>query len=403
MWFNRTFESLGNRNFRYMWLGMLLSMGAIQMQMLARGVLVYEIQDNRFIAAVVGMGFAPSLLIVSLYGGVIGERFERRMIIQLSQAFNALLAAIVAFLLIIDAVNWGYLLAVSVAQGAMFAMQMPARQAAIPTLVGRDRMSNAIALNAMAMGLMNLAGPSIGGLLYGLFGPETVYVTCAAMGILAVAMTGMLPRMYPAADAVKKRMLRSLADGFSYIGRDRLLMVLLVQSVIVAMLSMPVRMQIAVIGKDIYGSEPSGIGWLTAAAGVGGLIGAIGIAGLRTGQRRGLVLLISAVLSAAAIVLMGTLPIYAVGIGAMVGIGLGESGRWALGQSLIMEQTEDAYRARVMSVLMMTFGLLPMGLLPLGAAMEGFGSQTAVLGMGIALMAVSAIFLLFSRSVRGLS
>jgi MFS family permease len=400
-WFHRTFDSLGNRNFRFMWTSMLLSTGAIQMQMLARGILVYEIQDNRFIAAVVGMGFAPSMLIVSLFAGVIGERFERRAIIQVSQALNVGLAVIVATLILFDAVNWGYLLGVSVSQGAMFAIQMPARQAAIPTLVGRDRMSNAIALNSVAMGLMNLVGPSLGGLLYGQFGPQAVYWTCAGIGMVAVGMTGMLPKMHPSGDMVRKRMLRTVADGFSYIGKNRLLMVLLVQSVVVAMLSMPVRMQIAVIGKDIYGSDPGGIGWLTAAAGVGALIGAIGIAGLRSGQRRGLVLMIAAVLSAVSIILMGSLPIYAVGIGAMVGIGLGESGRWALGQSLVMEQTEDDYRARVMSVLMMTFGLLPIGLLPFGAAMQEFGSQKAVLG--IALMAVSAVFLIFSKGVRRLS
>ena len=385
-----------------MWVGMLLSMGAIQMQMLARGILVYDIQDNRFIAAVVGMGFAPSMLVVSLFGGVIGEKFERRSIIQLSQLFNAGLALIVALLVITNTVNWGYLLAVSIAQGAMFAMQMPARQAAIPTLVGKERMSNAIALNSVAMGLMNLMGPSLGGLLYGQFGPEVVYFVCAGMGLTAVFFTSMLPRMYPSGDA-RKKMIQTLKDGFSYIGRSRLLMILLLQSVVVAMLSMPVRMQIAVVGEDIYGADPGEIGWLTAAAGVGALIGAIGIASLRSGQRRGLVLMLAAVVSATAIILMGSVPVYAVGIGAMVGIGLGESGRWALGQSLIMEQTEDEYRARVMSVLMMTFGLLPLGLLPLGAAMEIFGSQPAVLGMGIALMFMSGVFLVFSKGVRRLS
>lgn len=386
-----------------MWLGMLLSMGAIQMQMLARGVLVYDIQDSQFIAAVVGMGFAPSMLIVSLYGGVIGERFERRTIIQIGQLINAGLALIVAILVVADLVNWGYLLGVSLAQGAMFAIQMPARQAAIPTIVGKARMSNAIALNSVAMGIMNLVGPSIGGALYGLFGPETVYFTCAGMGITAVILTGMLPRMYPSGNSASQRMFQTVKDGFTYIGRNRLLMMLLLQSVVVAMLSMPVRMQIAVVGKDIYGSGPDGVGFLTAAAGVGALVGAVGIASLRSGQRRGLVLMIGAVLAAAAIILMGSIPIYAVGIAAMVGIGLGESGRWALGQSLIMEQTEDEYRARVMSVLMMTFGLLPLGLLPLGIAMEQWGSQTAVLGMGIALMIMSTLFLVFSAGVRKLS
>ena len=146
-----------------LWIGLLLSMGGFQMQMVARGILVYDITDDARITSIVALGFAPSLLIVSLYGGVIGERMERRNIIQVAQAANGALAGLVAVLIIFDAVSWQALLGVSVAQGAMFAFQMPARQAAIPALVGQERLSNAIALNAMAMGLMTLVAPGLGG------------------------------------------------------------------------------------------------------------------------------------------------------------------------------------------------------------------------------------------------
>jgi MFS family permease len=264
-------------------------------------------------------------------------------------------------------------------------------------------MSNAIALNAMAMGLMNLIGPTIAGLIYGVVNPEAVYFTVMGLGLIAVAFTSLLPRMYPSGDAAKKRMWQNLKDGLSYLRSRDILMLLLLQSVVVAMLSMPARMMIAVFAKDVYSANEVEVGILTAAAGVGGLIGALGIAGLRSGQRRGLVMMLAAVLSAISILLMGSLPYYAVGVAVMVGIGLGESGRWALGQALIMEQTEDQYRARVMSVLMMTFGLLPIGLLPLGASMEKYGAQQSVFVMGIMLMVASLLFLAFSKSVRRMS
>ena len=87
-----TFESLENRNFMFLWFGMVFSMGGIQMQILARGILVYDLTNNYFITGLVGMGFAPSLLIISLFGGVLGDLIDRKLIIQLSQFFNAIIS-----------------------------------------------------------------------------------------------------------------------------------------------------------------------------------------------------------------------------------------------------------------------------------------------------------------------
>jgi MFS family permease len=89
-------------------------------------------------------------------------------------------------------------------------------------------------------------------------------------------------------------------------------------------------------------------------------------------------------------------PVYAAGIVGMVGMGLAEQARWALGQSVMMENTSDEYRARVMSVLMMTFGMLPLGMLPLGYAMKEFGARPSVTVVAVLLtgFAVLSMFLL---------
>jgi MFS family permease len=313
------------------------------------------------------------------------------------------IALVIGVLLVFDVIHWLHLLGASIAQGAMFALQMPARQAAIPTLVGKERMGNAIALNAAAMGLMNLLGPALGGLIYGVFGPEAVYFTVAVMGLIAVLLTGFVPRLYPPVNAARKSAVNNIRDGFSYIQKNKLVRILIIQSVIIAVLSMPVRMLIPVFAKDVYGSNEAQVGYMAAAAGIGALVGSLGIANIREGQRRGLVVLASAILSGISILLLGSVPVYVLGVAVMVGVGLGESGRWALGQVLIMEKTDDEYRARVMSVVMMTFGLLPLGVLPLGAAIEAFGADTAVIGMAVMLLVAGTLFLMFSRNVRQLS
>lgn len=402
-WFVRAFDSLAVRDFRLLWLGMVMTMGGMQMQMVARGILAYEITDSRQLTGLIGIGFAPSMLLFSLFGGVVGERMERRSIIQVSQFLSALMTAAIGILIVTGALHWAHLLTVSVLQGAMFAFQMPARQAAIPALVGQDRVSNAVSLNAMAMSLMTVVSPGIAGLIYGLQGPEAVYFVITGMNLVAVLFTSMIPKMFPEPERVRQSMVRNIRAGFAYIKSKPLLQVLIVHGIIVALLSMPFRMLIAVFGEDVYGATPSQIGFLLVASGIGGLVGSVGIASLRSGHRRGWVLLSAAIVSGASLTLIATVPVYWVGIAAMIGIGLGESGRWALGQSLVMEHADNEYRSRVMSVMMMTFGLMPLGIYPLSLAMDLVGGEAATLGMAVMLLVAGVLFIVTQPRLRNLA
>jgi MFS family permease len=395
--FYHTFESvITNRDFRMIWFGMVLSMGGFQMQMVARGILVYNMTDDSLITGIVGMGFAPSLLIVSLYGGVLGDRVERRKLIQLSQAANGVFAGVVAILMFTGTLAWGHLFAVSVAQGAMFALQMPARQAAIPSMVGKDQLPNAFALNAMAMSMMTLIAPALAGVLYEVIGPENVYVLVCAVMLSAVVFTSLVPKMYPPESITKTSVIENIKGGFRYIGSNKLILNLMIYSVIVALLSMPFRMLVQVYAKDIYGSDASEVGILLTALGLGGLVGTLSIANLRKGHRRGWIVIGGAFVASASLGLIVAVPVYAAGVLGMVGMGLAEQARWALGQSLMMESTTDEYRARVMSVLMMTFGLMPLGMLPLGYAMKEFGARppVGVIATALLVFALASIVLM---------
>lgn len=399
-WFKHTFSSLDNRSFRFLWFGMLLSMGGFQMQMIARGILVYDITDDAFRSAVVSMGFAPSLLLVSLFGGVLGERMERRTLIQISQGMNALGAGVVAVLIITDQIIWQHLFIVSVVQGAMFSLQMPARQAAIPKLVGKERVGNAVALNAMAMSLMNIAAPGIGGLIYGIGGPQAAYLVVTGMMLVAVVITSMIPRMYPDGDVARDSVLHNIKGGFSYLKRNATVRALLIYSTVLALLSMPFRMLIPVFAADLYGVEPDGVGLFATMVGIGGVAASFLAAGLNRGQRRGLVFLAAGVIAGVSLLLIGLLPFYAVGAAMAIGVGFGETIRWGLGQALVMEETDDEYRARMMSLVMMSFGLMPAAVLPLGWAVEEYGAQTSAVGTAVVLLTASVLFFLFSGRIR---
>ena len=372
------------------------------MQGVARAILAYALTGDPLITGLVGVGWAPTLTIVSLFGGVIGDRVDRRLLIQLTQLGNAALAGIAAILIGTGIVAWWHLLAISVVQGSMFALQMPARQAIVPALVGPEKTSNAIALNAMAISLTTLVAPGIAGVLYDAFGAFGVYLVVTLMMVLAVGATSVVPRMHPDTEGPQRSTGAQISEGLRYIAGNRLVLALMVQSVVVAVLSFPVRMLINIPATEVYQVSASGVGALLSAAGLGGVVGATFIAGLRRGQQRGKIVLLAGVLSGIAVLGLAALPYFAVGLVAMVALGLGESGRWALGQALIIEETPDHLRARAMSVIMMAFGLMAVGQLLLGGLMREVGTIEALWIFGAILTLAACGFWMFSRRIRQL-
>ncbi|MCL0031509.1 MFS transporter [Dehalococcoidia bacterium] len=375
-------------------------MAGFQMQMVIRGVLVYDLTNDAIITGIVGMGFAPSLLLVSLFGGVISDRMDRKLIIQIAQASNALLAGVVCILIFTGYIHWSHLFFVSLLQGAGFAMQLPARQAAIPDLVGRDNITNAVALNAMAMSFTTLAAPGIGGILYEWIKPEGAYLFVMLLMCASVISTSKVKPLKPPSTDKTVSVMKNIGEGLRYIYSTQLVRIVIINMIFVAILSMPFRMLVQVYAKDVYGSDPSNVGYLLAAAGIGGLFGSLAIATLRKQNNRGIIFMLSGIISAAALLLVSGLPFYYVGLISMVLIGLGESGRWALGQGLMMEISDDKYKARVMSVIMMSYGFMPLGILPLGFAIDQIGPQMSVAIFGTILMIFSICYLFLAKPLR---
>ena len=138
-------------------------------------------------------------------------------------------------------------------------------------------------------------------------------------------------------------------------------------------------------------------------AGFGGIAASMGVASLRAGQHRGWVILLSPVISAISIFVIGALPWYWIGMIFFIGVGFGESIRWALGQALVVEHANPRYRARMTSLTMMTYGLIPIAAFPVGWLVDNVGVQPTVIGMSVALLVAGIFFIIASKSVRNLN
>ena len=281
---------------------------------------------------------------------------------------------------------------------------MPARQAIIPQLVGKENLANAMALNAAGMSAMTMAAPALAGWLYANMGPWNVYYVIAALASVSVVLTSFIPKTERGAQdrTDMAGMFRDISDGIRYISGQRILLVLLLVGLVTTMLAMPFRFIMPVFVVDIYRQGPQAMGLLVGMMGVGALVGALYVAAVGR-KNRGSLLIMSSFLSAVGLILVAAVPVYSFGLFVMIILGLGDAGRMALNQALLMELSDDAYRGRVMSIFMLNFGLMPLGVYPAGVLTDIVGGQAVVGMMGLMLLVVSIVIFITQRSLRRLA
>jgi MFS family permease len=396
-----TFSSLGNRDFRLLWSGTLFMMGGFQMGMIAQGFLVYDMTGSAKILGLVSAGWAVPMLSLTLFGGALADRLERKPIIQGGQAVSAVVALAVAVSITTGVLEWPHLLVASMFNGVMFAFVGPARQAIIPQIVGQDRISNAIALNSAAMSSMSLVAPAIAGVLYATIGPEGVYYVMVGMWVIAVSLTTAIHKSAKMAARAKSAIIKDIKAGLSYVAHNRLILVLLGVMLATVVLSTPFQSLLPVFVVDVYGLESEAFGLLVSMIGLGSLVGSLGIAAIGR-WRRGLLVILGGFMASFALMLVAVIPIYSVAVGVMVLVGLGNIAPMALITALIMERSDEHYRGRMMSIIMLMWGLMPLGVMPLGVAVDAIGGRQTIGFMSMSLLVVFSVVLLTQKRLREL-
>ena len=400
--FRRTFESLGNFNFALLWVSMLFLMAGTQMQMLAQGYLAYEITGSGAILGYINLGIAVPLLTVPLFGGALADKIDRKLLIQGAQMTAALLALVLGVMIDIEIIAWQHLMISSMVQGALFSFMMPARQAIIPQLVGQNRLSNAMALNAAGMSAMAMAAPAGAGFLYDWAGSWNLYYIIAALSFIAVLLMGFVKPSGEPTPKKQSAMVSDIWDGITYISRQRILVVLLLVGLVTTILAMPFRFILPVFVVDIYKQQADSMGLLTAIMGFGAMAGAMYVAAIGR-KNRGMLLILSSLLSGIGLLLVAAIPIYSAAAFIMIILGMGDAGRMSLNQALLIELSDNEYRGRVMSIFMLNFGFMPLGTYPAGVMIDYLGGQFVIGMMGLALVAVTVVIFLTQRHLRGIA
>ena len=416
---SRTFDSIQVPAFRWFFLAMLGQFNAMNMQMFIRGYLVFELTGSFAALGVMSLANAIPMFIFSLPGGVLADRASRKYVLQAGQLGNAAISGSIGALLFLDMLRFEHLLASAAAQGVVWSLMMPARQAMIADVVGEKRLMNAVALNIAGMNFMRLVAPGVGGLMVAwLGGADWVYVVMTASYLFAVVT--LLPVPAKPAAAVDSppaaagapvrgggfgggggRSMRDVADGMRYIAHEPTVFVVLAANFVIVLFSIPYMMMLPGFVADILHGGPDQLGLLMTITGVGALVGSLAIASMPS-RNRGKILLISSLVLGIALIAFSLSRSMWLTAGIMIVIGLGQTGRMSLSNVLLQAYVEDAYRGRVMSVYMMEFGVVSFGVFFVGILSSIVGVDYAIGGTAVALTVVSLGALLFYPRLRDL-
>lgn len=400
----RTFHSLSNPAYRRFWVSLIVLMAGVNMQMLARGQLAWELTNDTFMVALVGSAFAPPILIFSVFGGAFADRWDRKKMIQYSQLAICCIAGLVGLAIYTGVISIWILMVAGFAQGMGWSFMMPARQSIIPQLVSKNEITNAIALSASGMALMTLSGPGLGGLAYAWIGPANTYFLITGLMFIAFLM---MSGVTVTGEAVSKKrreekVLSAVWEGLRYSARNRTILILFMLLLATTMTSMSFRSLMPAQVDLIFGGGPTELGILMSMIGVGALLGSLFIAGLTENVQRGVVLLVCTGLSAAAILVSTFVAFFFIAMFAMMVLGLGDAGRRSLNASMLMEQADEDHRGRVMGIYMLNFGLTPIGAIPLGILAEATDIRVAFAVAGIILAVAVLLTWVLTPRIRNL-
>lgn len=379
-------------------------MAGVNMQMLARGQLAWELTNDTFMVALVGSAFAPPILIFSVFGGAFADRWDRKKMIQYSQLAICCIAGLVGLAIYTGVISIWILMLAGFAQGMGWSFMMPARQSIIPQLVSKSEITNAIALSASGMALMTLSGPGLGGLAYAWIGPANTYFLITGLMFIAFLM---MSGVTVTGEAVSKKrreekVLSAVWEGLRYSARNRTILILFMLLLATTMTSMSFRSLMPAQVDLIFGGGPTELGILMSMIGVGALLGSLFIAGLTENVQRGVVLLVCTGLSAAAILVSTFVAFFFIAMFAMMVLGLGDAGRRSLNASMLMEQADEDHRGRVMGIYMLNFGLTPIGAIPLGILAEATDIRVAFAVAGIVLAVAVLLTWVLTPRIRNL-
>ncbi|MDN5749430.1 MAG: MFS transporter [Pseudonocardia sp.] len=396
-----TFASLRVPNYRLYAAGQIVSLAGTWMQRVAQDWLVLDLSRGSATA----LGFAAALqftptLVLSLWGGVLADRVDKRRAMMALQAAMGLCALVLGVAVVSGVVELWHVYLLCLLLGCFSALDVPVRQSFVPELVGTAQLGNAVALNSLTFNLARIVGPSVAGVLIAVTGTGWVFLInavsfVAVITALARMDTARLHRTGPVSRAPGQ-----LRAALHYVrGRPDLVAVLALVF-LVSTFGINFYMTLALLARNVFGLGADAYGLLTTLLAVGSVAGAF-FAARRTQRPRLRLVTGSALVFGVLVVLAGLMPTYLLTGVVMVPLGMAALTFTTAANATVQLSVESAMRGRVMGLYVLLFlGGTPVGAPLLGLLAEQYGGR-APLVLGGAVTAVSVLVVAVVLTRRG--
>ena len=385
-----------------MWIGACTSSIGTWMQNLAQSWLVLSLSNSPFLLGLDAFLGGIPIFLFSLVGGVIADRIDRRKVLLVSQYVQMSCAFLLTLLIVLHVVRVWHILCMSFVGGLAQAFGGPAYQALIPTLVKKEDMPNAIALQTIQFNVARVIGPALGGIALTQLGEKWCF-GLNGLSFLApiISLTIVQPSFQPQKSA--ESIFGAMKEGFRFVRQQGAMEALMILAFSMTALGIPVLTFLPVVAKKVFQGGPFVFTLFLSASGVGSIVGALTIAAFSNLKHKGRAALIMLVLLGAAI--SGFALSRALWLSCVMLFVSGASliAVFALVNSLVQLITTNEMRGRVMSVYNFAFrGGMPMGNLLAGRLVDQFTVAPVLAVNGMLLMFVALYFLVVHRRVAAL-
>jgi predicted MFS family arabinose efflux permease len=396
----RVASALTYRDFRVLWTGAFMSSIGTWMQKVAQSWLVLTLTHSPFYLGLDAFLGELPILLFTLLGGVVADRRDRRVVLLISQCVQLSTAFALAALVYWDQVRVWHILALSSITGTAQAFGGPAYQSLLPSLVRRDDMPNAIALNSTQFNLARMIGPLLAGVALATLGSAACFALNGLSFLFVIASLLMLHVRHVAVTPTRS-LAGEMRGGLSFVRHDPVILSMTFLALCTTLLASPVLTLLPVMAQSVFGLGPDGYSRLMAFSGAGAVVGALSVAWLGRFPGMGrVVLLVQIALGLVLAAFAGSRVLHL--SYALIFIGsIGLMMSFSLLTSLVQLAAPNEMRGRVVSIYMMAFrGGMPLGSLAAGYFANLTSAPATLTVTGLLLSLVAAVFLARAKTVR---
>lgn len=356
--------------------------------------LVYTMTHSTFMLGLTVFASQFPSFLLSLYGGIISDRYNRYKLLLLTQTASMLQAMLLAILTLSGHYTVWQVLALSVLLGIINAFDVPARQPLVHEMINdKADLPNALALNSSMVNVARLVGPALSGLVLEKLGAGICFLSNAVSFIAVIVFLLMmkLPDYVPS--PVKKKIKAEFIEGFVYLKKTPAIGMVLLMLTLVSLFVLPYNTLLPVFAKVIFEGDAATFGYINSFIGLGAVAGTFFLASLNPEADFKRILLITTVLLGIGLMLFSHISYFPVAMVFAVICGFGTMSQTAICNTIIQVEADAKMRGRVISYLAMSlFGMLPLGSLLIGVVSQEIGAANTIFFEGIIALVITVVF-----------